>query len=203
MHRFLICLAAFALVVLLCAAFSTHECDILKWGYSGVWRAHENVSGDGAKNYQSRMNGCRSAIELRPTLGTPAVAPEATTEVVIYGNDTMNGPWSRMNWSAIPNGGGHYRFGVEGPELKNVLFAFEGDVGQPAQIPLQLGPDGAGVIEGSPRLRAVLDCNPIPNRGTGLWLVMHDEQGVPLLQRVEQGPPDSGGAGFRTLRVAN
>lgn len=207
LERIAVLTLAVASVLTLCAAYATHEIDVIRWGYSGVWRAHENVSGDGTKNYQSKMDGARTAIELRPTLGTAVTTPgEAFTEHVLY--HTTGANWSRMNWSALTStsAGPHYRFGVEyGGEAGHlpIGFAFEVEPGQPAQLPLQLVPDGGSPLYVEHNSRAVLDCNPLPNRGTGLWLVFENEVGDWTFQRVEVGPPDSGDTGFRILRIAN
>jgi hypothetical protein len=196
---------ALLVVTLLCGAFSTHEIDIIKWGYSGNWLAHENVSPDGTKNYQSKVNAARSAIELRPTLGILPTS-DASSEFVIYQKDGTS--WRRMNWSAMVSAipGPHYRFGSEfGGSAGHIpmVFAFEVPIGEPAQLPLQLVPDGGAPIYVTDRSRMVLDNNSLPNRGTGVWIVFEDETGQWAFDRVEVGAPDSAGSGYRQLRIKN
>lgn len=184
-------------------SFQVYDVSIIRWGYSGVHRGHLNVSPDGSLNLQSKMDGVRSAFEIRPTLGLPSQAPEATTELVLYGDDDMSGDWSRMNWSAMSNSGGHYRFGVEGPTPRNVLFAFENmSQGDPAHIPLQFVAPDSVPFSITENARVAIDCNPLPAESSGMWLIIRHTTGF-VLRRVEQGPPNSSGAGYRSLRVLN
>lgn len=193
-------LAALSVLLLAGAVFSPIHTDIQFWGYSGIERSRLWVQEDGSWCGRTSRAGERTAIDLRPSATPPTNF--ATTEIVLYMDDAGE-DWSRWNLSSIVDGGRHYRMGIEGLH-RPLLFAFETlNIGQPAQVPLQLVPAGTSPIEVSGQTRAIVDCNPLPNRGTGLWLVFTDETGDWTFQRVEVGAPDSGGAGFRALRIAN
>jgi hypothetical protein len=199
--RLLMALSATAIL------FSAYNISIITWGYGGISRAHMNVSPDGSINLQSRISGARSAFELRPTLGAPP-NQHAVTESVWYLDDDP-AEWSRINLSAITDiHGGHYRIGVEhGTDgyHRPLVLAFEGEVGAPCQIPLQLVPNGEPPIAGSitEKARVVVDNNPLPANGTGLWLVFEDDTGSWTYQRVEVGAANSAGTGYRQLRIRN
>lgn len=139
---------------------------------------------DAALVLQALPNDSRAAIDVRPTEGT---RPQfgAWTEVVLY-RSKLSEPMERMNWSAMNASDPMYRFGVErgaGGSFHPVCFAFEDVAPGVARVPLCIAP-------------------PEPALGTQLMLEVSVD-GAYSFRQVELGPPDSGGVGYRALRVAN
>ena len=208
MKRVLLVLLAVTAILTLTAAlrFSTQSTDLIVWGFGGAERARWWVGPEGSLNLRSSIPQERTAFDLRPAVMPPR--QHAACELVLYNRWRDEDPenWERMNWSAIVGRGGHYRFGVEHGgtgTARPMVFAFEGAVGLPAHIPLQMVPEGGNVIELSERTRAVFDCNDLPNNATGMWLVFTNDQGDWSFKRVEVGAPNSAGNGYRALRVSN
>lgn len=208
MKRAVLILLAVGSVLTLTGAlrFSTSYTDQVIWGFSGKERARWWCGPDGSMNIRGSIAQERTAIDLRPAVIAPK--QHASAEMVLYNrwNDKDPANWERMNWSAIVGSGGHYRFGVEhgGTGIpRPLIFAFEGEIGLPAHIPLQMVPAGQNVMELSEKSRLVLDCNELPDNATGMWLVVTDDQGQWSFKRVEVGPPDSAGDGYRALRISN
>ena len=209
MRVFLLAAAALAAGLLFPQTFSTSYPDRLEWGHSGVQRSSQNVSDDGALNLQSVLNNQRTGFELRPTTGTQPTG-DARAEFVEYlrQTGTSGENFERMNWSAMasPDGvGDHYRFGVEKGGtgcFRRVTFAFENTAPGDWVEPLVFWPPGVASPTWNASNRVIIDPAAPSGSQTPLWLLCPGGTGN-TLKRVELGPADSGGAGYRTLRVAN
>ena len=120
------------------------------WGFDDQVRAREWVSPDGRMGIQSQIGDQSTAIDLWPTAGaTPREhsLSELTLQRYLWGHSGME----RFNISAMVDqtDGGAYRFGVEKGgtgQYRPIIFCFEAvTVGDPANCPLRIQPDGVYV----------------------------------------------------------
>lgn len=124
---------------------------IVPWGFDNLERVRQWTSPDGRMSIQSQLTDQSTAIDLWPTASTTPKEhslSELTLQRYPWGHPAME----RFNVSAMVDqtDGGAYRFGVEKGgtgQYRPIIFCFEAvTVGDPANCPLRIQPDGVYVL---------------------------------------------------------
>lgn len=135
------------LVTACAAAIPVEMIASIPWGFDNQVRVRQWTSPDGRMSIQSQLPNQSTAIDLWPTSSTTPTE-HSLSEITLQRYPWDHSAMERFNISAMTNGG-EYRFGVEKGgtgEYRPIIFCFEATVvGQPANCPFRIQPDGVYV----------------------------------------------------------